>query len=198
MGIMIESIMENCEYNGYKLADDGETVIGNLSDGEIFKFDLCDLEKVICHKWYPSGENPSTKAIMNNKRDYLHRHIMDAPKGCEVDHIDHDRMNNCRNNLRICTHQQNQCNQPLQANNTSGVTGVRFYKARNKYVARIKYFGKDIHLGYYESFLEAIQARDFGAEMLFGKFAVLNDVPQAPHHIKKFVYEKCRKHIQSA
>ena len=55
------------------------------------------------------GQNNYNKiTIMNNKRDYLHRHIMDAPKGCEVDHIDHDRMNNCRNNLRICTHQQNQ------------------------------------------------------------------------------------------
>ena len=126
---------------------------------------------------------------------YLHRYIMDAPKGFEVDHIDMNRLNNCRTNLRICTHQQNQCNQPLQVNNTSGVTGVRFYKARNKYVARIKFYGKDIHLGYYKTKLEATQARDTGAKLLFGEFAVLNNVPEAPYHIKNYVYKKCKDYL---
>ena len=100
-------------------------------------------------------------------------------------------LNNCRSNLRICTHQQNQCNQNLQKNNTSGVIGVRFYKARNKYVARIKYWGKDIHLGYYINKTEAMQARNEGAKLLFGEFAILTDVPEAPLSIKKFVYTKC-------
>lgn len=187
--------IENYFYNGYRFLKDGKTVIGKLSDGDEFIFDIKDFKKVLEYKWYPSGTGSSNKTVINRKRDYIHRLIMNAPKGFEVDHINRDRMNNCRNNLRICTHQQNQCNQPLQSNNTSGVTGVRFYAARNKYVARIKYFGKDIHLGYYEIKTEAIQARDTGAKLLFGEFAILNDVPEAPTHIKEYVYGQCKNHI---
>lgn len=187
----------NLEYNKYKLSEDQKTVIGTLSDGDRFKFDIEDFEKVITYRWYPSGEKNSDKACINNRRIYLHRYLMDASSGFEVDHIDRDRMNNCRSNLRICTHQQNQCNQYLQCNNASGVTGVRFYKARNKYVARIKFYGKDIHLGYYYNFVEAVQARDSGAKLLFGDFAVLNDVPEAPEYIKDFVYEKCKNCLKT-
>lgn len=187
--------VSNYFYNNYRFSIDGKTVIGTLSDGEEFKFDIKDFNKVIRHRWYPSGNGKPNKTCINSKREYLHRYIMNAPKGFEVDHIDMDRMNNCRSNLRICTHQQNQCNQPLQSNNTSGVTGVRFYKARNKYVARVKFFGKDIHLGYYKNKIEAIQARDTGAKLLFGEFAVLNDVPEAPQHVKKYVYKQCKEHL---
>lgn len=184
----------NYFYNQYRFLDDGKTIVGVLSDGDEFKISFEDFKKVIKYRWYPSGEGEE-KACINKNAMYLHRYIMDAPKGFEVDHIDMNRLNNCRTNLRICTHQQNQCNQPLQVNNTSGVTGVRFYKARNKYVARIKFYGKDIHLGYYKTKLEATQARDTGAKFLFGEFAVLNNVPEAPYHIKKYVYKKCKDYL---
>lgn len=182
---------ENYLYNQYRIDADGKTVIGVLSNGDEFKIDIEDLPKIIEYKWYPTGKGVSNRACINRKGQYIHRYIMNEPKGFEVDHIDMDRMNNCRNNLRICTHRENQCNQSLQSNNTSGVTGVRFYKARNKYVARIKFHGIDIHLGYYETKIEAIQARDTGAKILFGEFAVLNNVPETPKHIKEYVLSKC-------
>jgi hypothetical protein len=189
--------LENYIYNKYRLLNDNKTVIGVLTNGDEFKIDIEDLYKVIKCKWYPTGQGISNRTCINQKGQYIHRYIMNEPSGFEVDHIDRDRLNNCRSNLRICTHQQNQCNQPLQINNTSGVTGVRFYKPRNKYVARIKYWGKDIHLGYYYTLLEAIQARDAGARLLFGEFAVLNGMPEAPQHIKDFVYEKCKVYLSN-
>lgn len=186
----------NCNYNKYRVSEDGKTVIGTLSDGDEFKFDIEDFEKVKLFTWYPSGEGKSNKTCINSKREYIHRYIMNAPKGFEIDHIDRNRMNNCKSNLRLCGHQQNQCNQPLQSNNKSGVTGVRFHESRKKYIARIKFYGKEIHLGYYNELITAIQARDVGAKLLFGEFAVLNDVPDAPRHIKEYVYKKCSKYIK--
>ncbi|QPW59789.1 HNH endonuclease [Clostridium botulinum] len=186
-----ENRAENYFYNQYRFLNNGKTAIGTLSNGDEFKFDTEDFQKVIAYRWYSTGQGKSNKSCINYKGTYLHRYIMGAEKGVEVDHIDRDRMNNCRRNLRICTHQQNQCNQALQSNNTSGFTGVRFYKPRSKYVARIKFYGKDIHLGYYKTIIEAIQARDVGAKLLFGKFAVLNDVPEASQQIKNYVYKKC-------
>jgi hypothetical protein len=64
--------------------------------------------------------------------------------------------------LRICTHRQNQCNQSLQSNNISGVAGVSYKKNRKTWNARIKYYGQEIHLGAYHTFIEAVQARNEG------------------------------------
>ena len=84
-------------------------------------------------------------------------------------------------------------NQPLQRNNTSGVSGVRYYKARSKFVARIKICQKDIHLGYYVTFEEAVQARNVGMECMFGEYGRYNDVPAAPSWIRAKVVEKCKR-----
>lgn len=119
---------------------------------------------------------------------YLHRYIFpDVPAGYEVDHISLDTLDNRKCNLRICTHQQNQCNQPLQRNNTSGVSGVSFYPPRNKYRARIKASQHDIHLGYYLTFGEAVQARNVGMRCMFGDYGRYNDVADAPEWIRKQV-----------
>ena len=114
----------------------------------------------------------------------------------EIDHIDLDRLNNRRSNLRICTHQQNQLNQPLQSNNTSGYAGVVYVKRKGRFSARIKFFQKEIHLGYYSSKIEAAQARNEAIKFLFKEFGILNDVPEAPYWIKAIVYEKCFSKIQ--
>ena len=123
----------------------------------------------------------------------LHRYIMNPPAGYEVDHVDLNTLNNRKSNLRLCTHQQNQCNQPLQCNNTSGISGVSFYPPRHKYRARIKIGQQDIHLGYYCSFIEAVQARNVGMECMFGEYGRYNDAPDAPYWIRKLVNEKCER-----
>jgi hypothetical protein len=115
-----------------------------------------------------------------------------------VDYIDLNPLNNCRSNLRVCTHQQNQCNQPEQDNNTSGVAGVSYYPPRGKYRARIKASQHDIHLGYFISFLEAVQARNEAVKLMFGEYGRTQDVPEPPEWIKKSVYDKCSRHFDKA
>ena len=75
----------------------------------------------------------------------------------------------------------------------SGVSGVSYYPPRKKYRARIKISQLDIHLGYYDTFQEAVQARDVGMECMFGEYGRYNNVPAAPIWIRSKVIEKCKR-----
>ena len=82
--------------------------------------------------------------------------------GCEntphvlVDHIDRDKLNNRRNNLRIVTAQQNAFNQSKRSNNKSGVIGVCWWDRDKNWLAQIKFNYKRHFLGYYDKFEDAI------------------------------------------
>ncbi len=182
--------------NNYRLLKNGKTMVGSLAGGLEFTFDRVDFNMLKNKMWYPNKLNgpQGTIYVIDCRGIQLQRFLLNPPKGFEVDHIDLNPLNNCRNNLRICTHQQNQCNQPLQTNNTSGVSGVSYYPPRSKYRARIKAYQHDIHLGYFDGFIEAVQARNEGIKLMFGKYGRLNDVPEAPQWIKEKVYEKCSRH----
>lgn len=102
----------------------------------------------------------------------MHRVIMDAQRGQYVDHIDNDKLNNTRSNLRLCTQSQNQANRRLHKNNTSGYKGVT--RRGSRWHARIEVNGKSIHLGYHDSALQASRIYDHAARRFFGEFARLN------------------------
>jgi hypothetical protein len=87
-----------------------------------------------------------------------------------VDHADNDKHNNNVNNLRWCTHAENMQNRSISSDNTSGTTGVYFYKASNKWEAKIGLNGKLKHIGSYTTKEEAIQARITKANLLYGAF----------------------------
>ena len=70
---------------------------------------------------------------------------------------------------------------------------MSFYSPRGKYRARIKIGQHDIHLGYYHTFTEAVQARNVGMECMFGEYARYNNVPDAPEHIRNNIVEKCKR-----
>lgn len=169
--------------------------VGTIADGTQFLFDAEELNKIKDVKWYRSSLDPGRISyIVDHNGVPVHRYIYPGiGNGMEIDHINRITYDNRKENLRICTHQQNQCNQDLQRNNTSGVTGVRYYAARHKYVARIKVGQHDIHLGYYENFEQAVQARNVGMELMFGEYARYNDVPPAPGWIRDKVYKMCSR-----
>ncbi|WAX10801.1 hypothetical protein BV739P1_00002 [Phocaeicola phage BV739P1] len=77
----------------------------------------------------------------------------------EIDHINHVRNDNRLVNLRFVTRTENLRNQSRRSNNTTGVTGVYYDKARRKYKAQIRVDGADIHLGYLSTLEEAAKAR---------------------------------------
>ena len=179
----------------YTFSDDGLIGYGHLSDGTTFLFNADLFEKIKDTNWYVSYKNRSDRQvyIINQYGTLLHQILFGRKKGYELDHISLDTLDNRRCNIRFCTHQQNQINQPLQKNNTSGVSGVSYYPARKKYRARIKISQHDIHLGYYKTFHEAVQARNVGMECMLGEYGRYNDVPPAPAWIRNKVIEKCKR-----
>ena len=87
-----------------------------------------------------------------------------------IDHIDGNKTNNCIFNLRYATQQENNFNQKLRCDNTSGYKGVLWHKKREKWVAQIYLKTKLIHIGYYNDKEDAIEARRRKARELFGCF----------------------------
>lgn len=96
---------------------------------------------------------------------------MDFPKNKVVDHINHDKKDNRKINLRICTQRENTINKKYPKINISGEVGVFFWQERNKWVARIGIMGKTKTIGYFETKEDAIKARKAAEEKYFGEFA---------------------------
>lgn len=87
-------------------------------------------------------------------------HYGAIPDGMEVDHIDHDRLNNVISNLRLVSSSDNSRNMSLRSTNKSGTPGVSWNAARNKWQARVWAYGKRIHLGLFETKEEAVAVRE--------------------------------------
>ena len=92
-------------------------------------------------------------------RQYAHRLAWEIFYGVkpefEIDHINGIRDDNRITNLRQCDKYQNQCNRSSNKNARLKSKGVDFMKSKGKYRARIRVRGKDIHLGLFDSELEA-------------------------------------------
>lgn len=105
----------------------------------------------------------------------MHREVLNAPVGLEVDHRDGNGLHNFRENLRLCTHAQNMRNRKvISANNTSGYKGVFWAKWANKWRVVVRHNWKNVHVGYYDIAIEGAHAYDEKAKELFGEFARTN------------------------
>lgn len=97
-----------------------------------------------------------------NGRVYMHRAINKTPKGFDTDHVNQNKLDNRRCNLKTKTHSQNLFNTKLSRVNTSGVKGVSWYKQTKRWESYITMMGKRVRLGYFEKMQDAVKARKQG------------------------------------
>jgi hypothetical protein len=144
-----------------------------------------DFEYLNQFKWaaHKSGKTFYADAHERGNHDHIikmHRLIMNTPSHLEVDHIDHNGLNNQKVNLRNCTRSENIRNSPIQKNNVNGYTGVYIRNRKNKKKTKVTihaviYHNKKGHyLGNYKTKIEAAIAYDKKAKEFFGEFARLN------------------------
>ena len=97
--------------------------------------------------------------------------VMNGGPNCELDHIDGDPGNNKLSNLRAASRSENQANRRRGTNNTSGVKGVTWNKAKRKWCAQLMFRGERKHYSYHASIEEAQQAYLLAAKLHHKEFA---------------------------
>ena len=121
------------------------------------------------HKWYYHKEGQSEYAQRRSgcHTVRMHRVILEAPPGIEVDHRNHNGLDNRRRNLRLATKSQQRAN----SRSTSRFKGVSWNRWAGEWQARIQVKGKQIHLGYFKRKQDAAHAYRATARQYFGEFA---------------------------
>lgn len=118
---------------------------------------------------------PIVRAKELKRQVYLHRLVNDTPKGCHTDHINRNKLDCRRANLRTVTRSQNQWNRDKGSDGkTSKYKGVYFYKRDKRWVSRICSDNKVLFLGSFKTEIEAAQRYNIFARKLHGDFAYQN------------------------
>lgn len=143
-----------------------------ITGGYWLTVDDADYEAVMRWSWCLTNGYPSRRKTLSKNKSktvYLHRELMNPTGKHVVDHINGNKLDNRRENLRVCTHAQNMVNW----NNNRGESkfrGVSWDKTRNKWKAQIQCNGKNRFIGRYSTEEEAAKAYNAEAEIVFGEF----------------------------
>lgn len=145
-----------------------------LTKGKVAIVDDEDYEFLSKWKWSFSGEYAVRGVYLGKlngkaryKRVYLHRLINNTPDDLETDHINRDKLDNRKANLRTVNRGQNNRNRDGYKNNLVGVAGINWYGSLGKYRALIVVNKTRIHLGYFDRVEEAIAIRKLAEQKYY-------------------------------
>ena len=153
----------------------------NITQGKKVLVDDADYAWLSLTPWYYAGPGYAARDFTRNKEKisvYMHRLLLNVTDDKEVDHIDGNRLNNTRANLRICSRAENASNIKKRDNASSKYKGVYWDNSRQQYrvsVNSITY--GEYYVGAFYSEDEAGLAYNIVAKSLHGDFARLNDLP---------------------
>lgn len=157
-----------------------------LTKGQFTLVDNADYEWLNQYKWFSNISNRCIYAARwirllkrgKQKVIKMHRFILGVTDSkLQVDHIDHNGLNNQRSNLRIVTASQNGSNRRPKINGRSKYIGVCWDKKQNKWYAQLKKDSKVFNLGRYSNEIEAALAYNEAAKKYHGEFSNLNKIP---------------------
>lgn len=174
---VVHEVTEEQREGGYRFVP--------LGRGRFAKVDASDFDEISRHTWHVL-RRPDRITDYAIRRAYdpatqktspvlMHRQIVGAARGVQVDHANSDGLDNRRVNLRPCSHSQNVANRPPR--NATGFKGVR--PLRKRFTAEIRVDGRSTHIGVFDTAEEAARAYDAVALRLHGLFARLNFAPDA-------------------
>lgn len=151
-----------------------------LANDVVAQVDEEDVEKLNGYRWIVNGHGyVIAYALIAGKKTTisLHRLVTGAKEGVLVDHINHDTLDNRKQNLRLCSHAENMRNRIMHKNNVLGLKGV--YVAveygRLRYRAQIRHAGKKICIGSFSDPVDAHKAYLHAAKKYHGEFANTKD-----------------------
>jgi hypothetical protein len=148
-----------------------------LSQGKFALVDEADYKRLNQWKWF-YNHGYAVRNIKTRKKIRLlpmHRLVIDVPKGMFTDHINGDKLDNRRLNLRLCNKSQNAANtrksdRPL----TSRYKGVHWSRLHEKWRAKIGLNQRHLNIGLFDEEHHAAMAYDIWAKELFGDYAQTN------------------------
>jgi len=159
-----------------------------LTRGQFTTVDLKNYDIISQHNWFYTHYGYAGRSATKEEIDsghpkviLMHRYLMDAPKGIDVDHKDGNRLNNQLENLRLCSRKENLRNQAKvmstkRGRATSPYKGVYWANDRRKWRSTIFVDNRRVSIGSFDDEDEAALAYNRFAKKHFGEFARLNIV----------------------
>lgn len=155
------------------MTDSSYTSIIWLTQGKYAIVDSGDLELLSAFKWCFNGGYAATWRA--DVKIYMQKLLMNTPDKMDTDHIDRNKLNNRRSNLRVCTRSQNQGNRPSFVG-SSKFKGVSWNAQASKWQVSIMKDRVNFYLGRFRDESEAAKAYNKAAKEIYGEFAYLNEL----------------------
>lgn len=137
----------------------------------VVKIDECSVPLVSSRRWYIDKYGYAYSTIRKGRNVGMHRLIINAPDGLEVDHRNGNTLDNRLENLRLCAHEENMRNRRRRRDNACGLKGATFVRRTGRWRAQIGINGKNRFLGDFATPEEAHAAYGRAAVALHGEFA---------------------------
>ncbi len=158
-------IEKNKKFNQYKILE--EYGVGKYSNcNDVFLFSLQDLNLIKQYTWW-KDKNGYPRAKINGELMRMHKFL----GFIRHDHINRNKSDNRRENLRPATYGENKYNSSIRSDNNSGIIGVGWVEETSNWRVRIQFEGKPIYIGRFDNIKDAIKARLQAEAKYFGEFA---------------------------
>lgn len=146
-----------------------------LTQGQNAIVDAKDFDRLNAWNWYAhwaeSTHSFYAQRTEGDKPFQMAHAVLGCKRGEQVDHRNHDTLDNRSNNLRKCSSGENACNHRIQKNNTSGFVGVCWRKDNQKWRVRIGKGKVRTNLGNFSSIEEAVSTYEKAVSVYHGEFA---------------------------